>query len=982
MLTFYWVCALLCAAISGCGGDNTASFDSGSLTSIAYVKRPIESIGNPTEATRFSPGGDLYIKLSASTEALAYNISALITGGTGDVSGPEVSFDGTKVIFSAKKSVTSKWDLWQYDVETYALTPILLNVSHDDIDPAFLPDGRIVFSSNRQQRNQAIQNIEGSPQAFKQLDEYQREPVFNLHVFNPANGTIAQISFNQSHDRNPSVMSNGKILFSRWDHLGDRNQYSVYTINPDGTDLAIHYGAHSPGSAFLHPREAENGHLISSVMPLTQSYQGGAIIDVDITNHDEAFILNSTSETNSEKNNSGQQLITSDINFQEANSLSPRGRYTTPYPLWNGSGNILASYSVSRPLDVIDAITGVATQVEDEPFYNLVLLDPTSGSQEIIETSEPGFALLEGIAILPRSLPTIIEDTVTLQDFFDATPATISIRSVYDTDFLERMGPQVFIESESVATLTNPNTAEQRTEIADIASLKDPLITPPDQLPAKFVRVTKAVLTPPGLAQAVIGKTPHKMRQIIGYSPVEPDGSVKFSLANENSHCVEFNPGASPLYATDSAIEISVVDSKARAMQLHSSWLQVRPGENLRCNGCHSPRHGQSINSNSVTEHHPNVIDALQVISGDETMAETRDRVRRQDPQLAVQLQLGESSLSRNIEYQDIWTDLRVANVEMGTPFANAYIELINNDSDSLHTEAAINKLACGIINYSEHIQPIWEKTRGLLGRDTCANCHDESSPAGGLAIPSTLGNSGRYKSYDNLLTGTVELNAEGKTELVIDSQGLSHIKRSNPAIRTGNNVASGLARGSHLMEVLTNTELKAPQTLTAVGQRTDHGKMMSSIELRLISEWIDIGAQYFNQPYDDMGTIRGRVSFPDESEFVSQVLPILERRCSSCHAPQKGTLGVYDGAQFEDVKDKLQPRFILTGQAEKDYLATINMIDTSSAPQSALLLRRATESDHPGLPNDNGVLQPALTELDSDYAILYQWILSREEDL
>ena len=363
-------------------------------------------------------------------------------------------------------------------------------------------------------------------------------------------------------------------------------------------------------------------------------------------------------------------------------------------------------------------------------------------------------------------------------------------------------------------------------------------------------------------------------------------------------------------------------------------------------------------------------------------MAETRDRVRRQDPQLAVQLQLGESSLSRNIEYQDIWTDLRVANVEMGTPFANAYIELINNDSDSLHTEAAINKLACGIINYSEHIQPIWEKTRGLLGRDTCANCHDESSPAGGLAIPSTLGNSGRYKSYDNLLTGTVELNAEGKTELVIDSQGLSHIKRSNPAIRTGNNVASGLARGSHLMEVLTNTELKAPQTLTAVGQRTDHGKMMSSIELRLISEWIDIGAQYFNQPYDDMGTIRGRVSFPDESEFVSQVLPILERRCSSCHAPQKGTLGVYDGAQFEDVKDKLQPRFILTGQAEKDYLATINMIDTSSAPQSALLLRRATESDHPGLPNDNGVLQPALTELDSDYAILYQWILSREEDL
>ena len=986
MLTFYLVCAVLSVAISGCGGDNTSSLDSDSSTAIAYVKRHVDAIGNPTEAIRFYPGGDLFIKMSASTDALAYNISALITEGQGDVSGPEASFDGTKIIFSAKKSVTSKWNLWQYDVETYALTPILLNSSHDDIDPAFLPDGRIVFSSNRQQRSQVIQNLEGSPQVYKQLDEYQREPVFNLHVFNPANGSIAQISFNQSHDRNPSVMSNGKILFSRWEHLGDRNQYSVYTINPDGTDLAVYYGAHSPGEAFLHPREAENGHLISSVMPLTQTYQGGAIIDVDIANHDEAFILNSAAETTPEitpeKNNNGQQLVTSDINFQEASSLSPRGRYTTPYPLWNGSGNILASYSVSRPLEVVDAITQEATQVEDEPFYNLVLLDPKSGSQKIIETSEAGFALLEGIIIFPRPLPTIIEDTVTLQDFFSATPATISIRSVYDTDFLERMGPQVLIESESIATLTNPNAAEQRTKIADIARLKNPLITPPDRLPAKFVRVTKAVFTPPGLGQAVTGKTPHKMRRILGYSPVEPDGSVKFSLSNENSHCVEFNPGALPVYATDSAIEISVVDSKARAMQLHSSWLQVRPGENLQCNGCHSPRHAQSINSNSVTEHHPNVIDALQVISEGETMAETRDRVRLQNPQLAAQLQLGENTLSRNIEYQDIWTDLGVANVEMGTPFANSYIELINNDSDSRHTDAAINKLACGIINYPEHIQPIWEKTRGLLGRDSCGNCHDESSPAGGLAISSTLSNNGRYKSYENLLTGTVELNAEGNAALIVDNQGLSHPKRSNPAVRTGNNVASGLARGSHLMEVLTNTELKAPQTLTAVGQRTDHGKMMSSIELRLISEWIDIGAQYFNQPYDDDGIIRGLRSSPDESEFVSQILPILERRCSSCHAPQKGTLGTYNGVQFEDVKDNLKPRFILTGQAEKDYLATINMVDNASAPQSTLLLRRATENDHPGLPNDNGVLQPALTELDSDYAILYQWILSSEEDL
>ncbi len=56
-----------------------------------------------------------------------------------------------------------------------------------------------------------------------------------------------QISFNPSHDINPTVMSDGRILYTRWSHtrLQVTNGMHLYTINPDGTNDQLLYGAHS-----------------------------------------------------------------------------------------------------------------------------------------------------------------------------------------------------------------------------------------------------------------------------------------------------------------------------------------------------------------------------------------------------------------------------------------------------------------------------------------------------------------------------------------------------------------------------------------------------------------------------------------------------------------------------------------------------------------------------------------------------------------
>src|SRR5258706_15442777 len=164
------------------------------------------------------------------------------------------------------------------------------SASDDDVDSASLPASRgFVFASNRQTKSHINQALGHDYYA---LDEYERERVFNLHTMDSEGKAITQISFNQSHDRNPVVRPNGDIMFSRWDHVGGRNHFKVFRAKPDGTDMFVLYGAHSEGNSFLHPRDMDpngkyKGHLASDLMPLSRTHEGGALVFIDAANYSE-----------------------------------------------------------------------------------------------------------------------------------------------------------------------------------------------------------------------------------------------------------------------------------------------------------------------------------------------------------------------------------------------------------------------------------------------------------------------------------------------------------------------------------------------------------------------------------------------------------------------------------------------------------------------------------------------------------------------
>jgi len=63
-----------------------------------------------------------------------------------------------------------------------------------------------------------------------------------LHVMDKDGGSIRQISFNQSHDFDAFVLTNGQLVLSRWDGAAGNDHVDLYRLNPDGSGLELLYG--------------------------------------------------------------------------------------------------------------------------------------------------------------------------------------------------------------------------------------------------------------------------------------------------------------------------------------------------------------------------------------------------------------------------------------------------------------------------------------------------------------------------------------------------------------------------------------------------------------------------------------------------------------------------------------------------------------------------------------------------------------------
>src|SRR5690349_13887492 len=299
------LCALLLSACSGSNSVNTGSGQSPDPATvdfpIFYVKRTIPmNTDDITQLRDAVPGAALFKRDRASPSAPETNITERVTGeDLYDIKDLNVSYDGTRLVFAMRGPLEENmdeedppsWGIWEYDITTDTLRRVIdsdiVATEGNDVAPAYLPDGRIVFSSTRQRQSKAILLDESKPQ-FEAQNENRNESAFVLHVMNADGSGIKQISFNQSSDLAPSVLSSGRVLFSRWDHAPGKNGIHLYTSNPDGSDLQLYYGANSHNTGtnnqpidFVNVREMQSGSVLALIRERSDVDFGGDLVMID-----------------------------------------------------------------------------------------------------------------------------------------------------------------------------------------------------------------------------------------------------------------------------------------------------------------------------------------------------------------------------------------------------------------------------------------------------------------------------------------------------------------------------------------------------------------------------------------------------------------------------------------------------------------------------------------------------------------------------
>jgi len=476
----------------------------------------------------FRAGGGLYL---FDVETLKENPNdegkLLVETPTGQILGADLSYDGKTVLFSWRQAEADTYHLWTINVDGTGLTQLTDGPWHN-YDACWLPDGDIAFLSTR------------SPQ----FAYCWNAPVGILHRMSLDGSRLVRLSDNYLNDFTPTVLDDGRIIYCRWEYV-DRPAIpiqSLWTINPDGTNLKVFYGNRTLSPAtFMEARQIPDTSLVVCTMTGHNGPTRGAIGILD-----RRFGVNEQDAI---------QNITPEIPIGKVNTGSgnhwPIQIYSGPYPL--DAERFLVSARgpiIVRTFD-LEAKT-------NRPLKAAVLLPaPANGMQYFCATP-----------VRPRQKPSVTIGAEAPVSERGKPYATVFLQDIY-----QGLGPNV-----------------KRGEVASLRIVREM---------QKSVRIEPNFRSFGFQFPVISCGATYAGKMVLGDVPVAEDGSAFFKVGvgttraadsygtlmqRNDAHDVPVNaPTTGPIY-------FIALDKEGRGIQRMRSFTHLMPGEQQSCVGCHESR--------------------------------------------------------------------------------------------------------------------------------------------------------------------------------------------------------------------------------------------------------------------------------------------------------------------------------------------------------------------------------------------------------
>ncbi len=276
---------------------------------------------------------------------------------------------------SGKKNSDLAFHLFEINADGSGLKQLTFG-DFDDLDPIYLPDGHIMFSTTR-----GHTYVRCGPDF----------PAYILARCDADGKNIYIISQNSEPDYLPSLLNDGRVVFSRWEYT-DKEQkrvQSLWTVNPDGTNVTAFWGNQSVWPDHLaEPRPIPGSRRVMFVGVGHHQWFNGSI-----------GIVDPSKGLNYPK---GLTKVTGDLKWAEV------GDGPTPAPIENKSyrpAGKFTAYKTPYPLSTEDFLVSAKRGGK----FNLYLMD-VHGNRELLYTGRHN--AWHAIPFRPRKKPPVLRDAV------------------------------------------------------------------------------------------------------------------------------------------------------------------------------------------------------------------------------------------------------------------------------------------------------------------------------------------------------------------------------------------------------------------------------------------------------------------------------------------------------------------------------------------------------------------------------------------
>lgn len=327
---------------------------------------------------------------------------------------PEISYDGTRVMFSMKIGGLGKWHIFEMTVDGTGIHQI----TDGDVnywDASYLPDGRIIVLSDR---HDAIALVnENVPSNYL--------PEGRVNIMNADGSNERLINNNPNGSFNPILSQSGQIVFTQWD-LHDLRPH------PDAAADGISYSRFLiwemmiDGSREGHP--IFGAHLVDDFeggfMEAYETFDGSGDMIATLTQARYTFGAGAIVRFSPRGDQDAQSItyLTPEEHYSNG-TLNTLGRYRSAYPL--PDGRVIASYAEGAVYD------GYGT-----PDFDLVLLNE-DGSHSLIH-EDADFWDWQAVPIVERPQPEIVQPLALDDD------ASYAIINTMDVELRNRNADTVF----------------------------------------------------------------------------------------------------------------------------------------------------------------------------------------------------------------------------------------------------------------------------------------------------------------------------------------------------------------------------------------------------------------------------------------------------------------------------------------------------------------------------------------------------------